>query len=679
MEILPLYSRLCDPEETSGDSWHQQATWEAITDPAVDAVINRAATGDGKSRAAFGAFDRGILALYPTNELVRDQERQLATYHTGSVARLTGPDLDRWARQENLHKSEILIDQARADVLLTNPDLFYFLHQGNYLREYLRQGGESVGLWQQIDRNYQALILDEFHLYSPPQVAGVLNTILLMRAVGIQHKYLFLSATPNPYLSKALRLAGLSVRVIDPVAEGAYDYSGGPGWRKISQSLSLDLIPQDRAIDWIRENADQILQFWLDHPGSKGAIIVNSVASAKRIKRILSPLFQKHGLEVSENTGFTDRQEAQEAIRADLIVGTSTLDVGVDFQINWLLFEGHDAPVFLQRLGRLGRHPGFCTYRAFAFVPKFIYERIQSEDPESLTRQDLSNLLYRVYPSVQRFQSYYSRWAPVQAYGIGAQLLESDLEGRYRDSFDRYSSSAQELWGEPFRKVVEDISVWRQGAEEAGLREGNPIVAEALSFRGTSSLQCAVRSESGSFLSYDLPTILSNYKFHQLGRKDFPTWFKVADYTRFHLQIDELLESRRFWRFIIPEWKASQLAGRVITLSKLSISSNDGRISEINKLLKRTARPAFIAPTYARELKEMLRLPLHFRVYDLQTQVEERYPIYSIAFDQEALMLDSLLGQGSAVTRDMLEIRCREIKQWEIEDDDKFLRSLLNN
>ena len=73
-------------------AWHQLETLNALRNPEIDVVINTAMTGDGKSLAAFlstlqdeknaiasGSELRSI-ALYPTNELARDQESQIHNY-----------------------------------------------------------------------------------------------------------------------------------------------------------------------------------------------------------------------------------------------------------------------------------------------------------------------------------------------------------------------------------------------------------------------------------------------------------------------------------------------------------------------------------------------------------------------------------------------------------------------
>lgn len=665
INLMPLYSRLSESGARSGVSLHQRATWDFLQNPDIDAVINMAATGDGKSYAAFGAFpEGGILALYPTNELVRDQQRQLSSYQKDwRVQRVTGADLDRWARSAKQSKAETLLDLGDSEVLLTNPDLFYYLHQGNYLKQWM---GEKSGLWREIDSRFQAIVFDEFHLYSPSQVAGVLNTVLLMRAAGFRHKLVFLSATPHRYLLKALRLAGLNTAIVDPKNQGFYSDRGGVGWRQINQAVNLELMPTDRASAWIEANSRQILDFWLENPGSKGAIILNSVASAKRVKRLLSKLFAEHGLKVSENTGFTDYEEVQNAIAADLVVGTSTLDVGVDFRINWLLFEGHDAPSFIQRFGRLGRHPGFSTYQAIGFIPRYFYERLDLHCPEYVSRAEFSDLVFREHRQVQSFQRYYKRWAPVQAYGIARTIVGTS-------AVKPYLESVEALWGEPLKQIAAQVKEWQGEAEYAGLRKSNPIAQEAMSFRGTSSLNCAVITPTGSYTTYSLPSLLSNYSYRMLASQDFPRWFTAAQYCHLHMQVLDLLESRRFWHFYLPEHRARRLAGRIITLTGLQVL-DDGSGNQISNRLGRLGIVAFIVPTHAEEVRQQFKLPLHFPLYDLQTQIVERYPIFSIAFDQAALMLDSLMGGGDVITRDMVAARSKRVLQEDLEEDDEFLR-----
>ena len=89
IKVLPVYSKLSRSEPSAdipiGLSLreHQVKTFDAIRDPDVDVVFNTAMTGDGKSLAAYLPTlvdNRRVLAMYPTNELIRDQRDQIKTY-----------------------------------------------------------------------------------------------------------------------------------------------------------------------------------------------------------------------------------------------------------------------------------------------------------------------------------------------------------------------------------------------------------------------------------------------------------------------------------------------------------------------------------------------------------------------------------------------------------------------
>lgn len=694
INLLPLYSRLVDSNAMTGVSLHQQKTWDLLSDPQVDVVINTAVTGDGKSYAAFGAYpDGGIMALYPTNELVRDQQRQLQHYQQHlRVQRLTGWDLEQWSRAAKQSKAETLLDLSDTDILLTNPDLFYYLHQGNYLKDFLKQGkGDCLDLWKQIDEQFQAIIFDEFHLYQPSQVSGVLNTLLLMRSVGIEHKCIFLSATPQKQLIQCLELAGLNYKIVNPEADNAYNNIGGIGWRQILQPTELHLVPMSSGYgypgeQWISENQDLILDFFLKHPDSKGAIILNSIAAVKRIRKKLASLFRPYNLTVSENTGFTDKDEVETAVQAHLVVGTSTLDVGIDFKINFLIFEGHDAPTFVQRLGRLGRHPGFSIYRAYALVPNYFEARISNaltgdyKTPEwQGDRLTFNRTVFQEHTAVNSFIQYYKRWSPVQAIVVGQQLVHRDLEGKYQNQYYQYRKACENLYGTDFKTINEQCLQWRDSA--AQLRVNNLIVAEAYSFRGTSSLQCAVLdcSKEGkqTFKTYGLPGLISNYNFEVLnkerfiklaGKRSLPSW---VEHCRFFFKVLGIRETRRKWRFSLDEIEDVQ--GRLIILKGLQIWGDESG-NQLSRILSSTPLVVFVAQDNGDRLREKLKLPLHFPLYDLdEVGVHNKYHPYSIAFDQAALMLDAYLGQGDVIQRDMIASHSKLIFQSEVEEEQSFL------
>src|SRR2546430_17251370 len=93
LRILPVYSAY-HPDAQIGSMRllnHQVETWEAFRDPEIDIIFNVTMTGDGKSLAAYlPAFQEGhyAIAMYPTNELVRDQFLALGRYKSDLGVRL---------------------------------------------------------------------------------------------------------------------------------------------------------------------------------------------------------------------------------------------------------------------------------------------------------------------------------------------------------------------------------------------------------------------------------------------------------------------------------------------------------------------------------------------------------------------------------------------------------------
>src|SRR5205085_5224722 len=117
------------------------------------------------------------------------------------------------------------------------------------------------------------------------------------------------------------------------------------------------------------------------------------------------------------NTGLTYRDDRRTSFEKDILVGTSTVDIGVDFRINYLIFEAFNAGSFLQRFGRLGRHEGFPIYRAYGLVPRFVLERLTQRLGETgeVEREEFNAAIREVFPTETEFENYTKRWGVLQA------------------------------------------------------------------------------------------------------------------------------------------------------------------------------------------------------------------------------------------------------------------------
>ncbi|HMN29155.1 MAG TPA: type I-D CRISPR-associated helicase Cas3', partial [Caldilineaceae bacterium] len=433
IRTLPVYSKLADeaevrqlglweklPVNADGSRWqlsqHQVETYKALTAAdGPDIIFNTAMTGDGKSLAAYLRVlqsDLHVIAMYPTNELIRDQETRTGEYLTAwrSAARLgtmDGPGITQlMATSETRSRVEQIRKLLeRNAILLTNPDLFHLMM--NFKLGH--QAWERKELPFELPANFDYFIFDEFHIFDVLQIVNVVNAL---NYLTVQYRYkptdrkrfVFLSATPHPLMSQLLGRGGLSVKQIS----GQYQSQSIVGHRLILQSCELyfDQVTREQNIEcWVKEHLGEIVQFYRDYPNSKGAIIVNSVATARRLKFWLTNNLPTD-ITVGENTGLTDREERRASFDKQLLVGTSTVDIGIDFRINLLIFEATDAGTFIQRFGRLGRHTGFDLYRAYALLPQFIVERLSQRWPNDavVERRDFNEVVREVYPTEQQFE-----------------------------------------------------------------------------------------------------------------------------------------------------------------------------------------------------------------------------------------------------------------------------------
>src|SRR5438552_2297585 len=323
LHILPVYSEYQSLDHPLGKIGgqhllkHQVETLEAFNNPDVDVIINTAMTGDGKSLAGYlPAFQQQqpIIAMYPTNELIRDQFYALEHYRESLGIPLPASNMmfgERITQLMRDHDEKTRLEEVKNlllhnDILLTNPDLFHLIMSHQYGWEFMRKELPVITGMQ-----FDYFLFDEFHVFEVPQVISVINMLGYLHAnyghkLNERRKYLFLSATPTPLLKRLLTQTGLRCAQI----EGHYCNSDqGDGYRRILQDceISLEAISQERSTEqWIEEHLPELLQFFQKHgKGTKAAILVYSPALARRLFLHLQKYFQPSSMTVGANTGLT--------------------------------------------------------------------------------------------------------------------------------------------------------------------------------------------------------------------------------------------------------------------------------------------------------------------------------------------------------------------------------------
>ncbi|WP_225892622.1 type I-D CRISPR-associated helicase Cas3' [Nostoc sphaeroides] len=367
-------------------SSHQADTYAAIFNGEFEVIFNTSSTGDGKSLAAYLAalLNPGfrVIGLYPTIELVTDQQKQVFRYYEQFnpqgqtlIDTLYGAELARRveAAEKGNKFKELLLTFKQKYVILTNPDIFHLVAHFRYQNPAYNRAELPISL----ARNLDLYIADEFHIFGVHQEAAILNSMLLIRHNRPKKRpmrFLFTSATPKPEFIKMLKDSGFRVKTVG----GNYQSQVKQGFRQICQSVNLEFVQLDQETDslsWLTKEAQNIRTLLQAEGKGRGLIILNSVALVTRAVRQLQDLFPDEIVRVREVSGRIDRQERtltqadlENAPQSVLVVGTSAVDVGVDFKIHLLIFEASDSATFIQRLGRLGRHAGFSTYKAFVLL-----------------------------------------------------------------------------------------------------------------------------------------------------------------------------------------------------------------------------------------------------------------------------------------------------------------------
>jgi CRISPR-associated endonuclease/helicase Cas3 len=698
--LKAVYSRLA-PSDTADSfinnrrlSQHQARTYQLLKDPSLDVIFNTALTGDGKSLAAYLPAlrdNRCTMGLYPTNELSRDQEGQIHGYveqlsltqNKQRVCRLTSEQLTEYADEHDVSRqTELLRRIEQNEILLANPDIYHLLMNCYYLR----RNEARDKMFSPLIKNFGLTVFDEFHIFSAPQIVSVVNAMLLVRAThgAGRRKFLFLSATPSKQLRENLKRAGLNYEIV----EGEYrhalaDESGTIDlneYRRITHqvTLSFDIIvrPDKTAENWLRENIEAaIIEFFRKHPSSRCAVILNSVGAVKRCVKQLRPMLARYGLSVGENTGFSTQDERRASMMQDVLIGTSTIDIGVDFKINLLIFEATDAGNFIQRLGRLGRHDGyknergewvkFTAFQAYALVPQFIHERLFAKPGDDNTtllqdgacydRTTFFARLREVYPLVNDFERYAQRWGGLQSACVYLSLGQKEIKPAYEGIREKLRADYELALGLNWKWQLGRVHAFLKGKQH----EEQAILDAARSFRGGGELECAVIDRTVTdpqqqFKTYELPGVLTNCVIAEvLSEEDFKARAGAAGvktdkfrYCRLYLVVSDYRDAPMRWRFHLQVNLSEQMVDRVRATTGVSVILPDDPEFEnpINRRLKRLKLVYYVVKLDNFLAKRRANLPQLFPLYpltDLRTMSDPQ-PSYSIAFGQEALLAEAV-------------------------------------
>lgn len=409
--------------EAAQSGWHPYVHQAALFDEwhTHKAFLLTTKTGSGKTQAAalpVIANGESAFFVYPTNALIEDQERgirelaegmgwQAYSYAAGDafdktafnqadviLFRIDADNLEK-IRREKRHRTKgqtlkylLNANSGRPTIVLTNPDTLFLILSLRY--------GQGMAVFQSL-KQYQTLVVDEFHLYGGVELAHLLFMLHYCRDQGFfGSRFVLLSATPDENVSKILDQVIAPHRV--PV-KGNMPY---PSTKKRTVAYPVELHPVSPGEEPVEKALQQfeMLRPELERLFSQNTaddyvplvIIFNSVMAAMYAADILRERHQVPADQIGEYRGLMDRQ--LRSFRNKLVVvGTSAIEVGVDFKCRYLIFEAGDVAAFMQRFGRIGRHE---VGTAYLLAPPNVLEA-DGDIAEPLSRDELEEHARRWY------------------------------------------------------------------------------------------------------------------------------------------------------------------------------------------------------------------------------------------------------------------------------------------
>lgn len=423
------------------DHWGEQSAFLVVTK-----------TGTGKTIGAVLPVlkhRQRAICVYPTNELVRDQvqnirkvaereglrvcvqtaETSAEEYATADVilVHIDARALDAWRQKRHYREKwralREMIEPDKPKIVLTNPDILFLIFGLRYHAEVL---AALPG--------YQVLIVDEFHLYSGVELAHAFFMLHVGRSLGAFDKIVLLSATPEREVAEHLN------RLLDNpmlITEGVECEHPVIGQRQAVHQVKIAPCPVghdvvEAAVKVVKDLEPEIRRRRQAQPADDyvpAVVVVNSVVNAIRLEdRLYEERFQGSELAIIRGLSARDVRHTQGKL---LAIGTSAIEVGIDFHCDYLIFEAGEASSFMQRFGRVGRHNPGVAYLLCPHNVQIGIDTLRQEKGAEVARGDLEERVYAWYPSLET-----RAWFTTTPLGLLSSFsLGENLIKRVRDDF----------------------------------------------------------------------------------------------------------------------------------------------------------------------------------------------------------------------------------------------------
>ncbi len=419
---------------------HQQDLRDLFVNEDSFLAVNDSPTGGGKTMSWISPIIESgdhTLIIYPTNALIHDQEknieRELASQfpsHSADteILTITADSLrtehakaypNANSNGERLHRllSQNVWNGDGQVIVLTNPDIFVMMRRHLYGRS-----GDSGARIRALDE-FDTIVVDEFHraerkeqntllflldeMYDLPEYQCALSRIIL------------LSATPTERLEQRFEQAmSASYTRITGLRESneqqAYSETPTDGWSAVMPPVDLDIrsAPTFKTVDKLLDaDWEETFDFAV-RPG-RTVFILDGLHEVEQVYQQLNAELDESEVIRIDGLHRGDLQAKLEDF--DVLVSNSAVEVGIDFDVDRLVFSAHNRSSFLQRLGRL-RTKSECQ-QARCYVPPVVADALMDKRCDTrISRAELTGTLSEAYHDPRDPASFDWRYSAAEAY-----------------------------------------------------------------------------------------------------------------------------------------------------------------------------------------------------------------------------------------------------------------------
>ena len=370
--------------------------------------------------------------------------------------------------------------------------------QGQYLESLL--GGSEM------------LVIDEFHMAEVKQRNDLLYSLSYLMKDDISNiqKGILLSATPEEEAKTPLERVFSDVDVIesDTVDEGEENS------KKIMPEAKLRMEEAElfSTSEEIKEDyKDEVLEICRS---DRTVVMMDGLKEVDEIYRFLE---EELDLQIERIDGFHRGDIDRKLEEFDVLVSNSAVEVGVDFEVENLIFSAFDAPTFMQRIGRLRNTEKEGENRILCFTDKKLAE---AEIKEKISREKLEETVEKKLDDNDRPESF-TREYSIKEWVYHTLKKKDNLTGSEQEEFIELSFSLiSDLFSTEEFEVTEEYL-----SSEIEFINSNRSILETLqsleTYRGENFQALLYDVKEEEIKTYNLRHLLTWGKVEFMDREEF--------------------------------------------------------------------------------------------------------------------------------------------------------------